>query len=70
MVDINELQKGMQLVVKENDGWKDKESPTVTVLRDFLSHATDQLKKLKDDSIAAQVLWRLLNIYVISSLML
>lgn len=54
MVDINELQKGMQLVVKENDGWKDKESPTVTVLRDFLSHATDQLKKLKDDSIAAQ----------------
>ncbi|ESN99595.1 hypothetical protein HELRODRAFT_192864 [Helobdella robusta] len=54
LADVNELDKGMQMVNKEMDGWKDRSSPVVATLTEFTSRSADLLKKLHDDCTTAQ----------------
>lgn len=53
MTDVHELEKGMDLVRKEQDLRSGREKHNV-VLRDFLSNADDKLRRLRADAKVAQ----------------
>ena len=53
VVDISELEKGMEMTRKEYETWKGHDSSTI--LKEFHNRAEDILKKLKADGKTAQV---------------
>ena len=53
IIDINELERGMELTKREYEARKDRDPPVI--LKDFLNNSEDKMKKLKTDSKSAQV---------------
>lgn len=54
IVDIHELEKGMEMTKKEYDARKNSRDLPV-ILKDFLSNSEEKLKKLQSDQKTAQV---------------
>jgi hypothetical protein len=56
VVDMNELDKGMEMTKKEYEARKNsRDSPVI--LKDFLNNSEDKLKKLQSDLKTAKVLY-------------
>ena len=53
IIDINDLERGMELTKREYEARKDREPPVI--LKDFLANSEDKMKKLKADSKSARV---------------
>ena len=53
LVDISELDKGMEMTKKEYEARKDRDPPVM--LKDFLANSEDKIKKLKVDAKSSQV---------------
>ena len=55
-MDMNELDKGMEMTKKEYEARKNsRDSPVI--LKDFLNNSEDKLKKLQSDLKTAKVLY-------------